>query len=239
MKKSKKYVVSIILNIVLFIGLIALMFHYGAFGSITSKLNNKTEKWEPSTYYQINTDVFNHIDSRGGTVLLGDSITALNEWQELYPDLDIKNRGIDGDTSEGVLNRLDDVIDLKPNKVFLMIGINDISQGIPVDKIGSNYEAIVSKLQSSLSNSEIFLMSVLPVNEDIYNESHEHEINNQNILDLNSKIENISQISGVKYINLYPNFVKENQMSGDYTRDGLHLNEEGYQNLEKLLEPYL
>ena len=69
------------------------------------------------------------------TLFLGDSLTEYGNWRELFPGLDIKNRGIAGDTTDGVLHRLDGITALSPDKIFLMIGINDLLMGRSVKRI--------------------------------------------------------------------------------------------------------
>ena len=60
-------------------------------------------------------------------VFLGNSITAGgNDWSERLNIPNIKNRGIGGDTTDGVIARLDEIIYFKPKAVFLLIGINDL-----------------------------------------------------------------------------------------------------------------
>src|SRR5438105_5617872 len=61
-------------------------------------------------------------------VMLGDSLTEGAPWRELTGCADLVNRGIGGDTTSGVLARLDEVLKLKPRAIFLMIGVNDISR---------------------------------------------------------------------------------------------------------------
>jgi lysophospholipase L1-like esterase len=56
------------------------------------------------------------------------------------------NRGIGGDTTKGVLARLDDIVKLKPRAVFLMIGVNDISLNISKDASVANLRAILTRL---------------------------------------------------------------------------------------------
>jgi len=66
---------------------------------------------------------------QGGLVLLGDSITQGwgEDFSAAFPGVKIANRGISGDTSRGVLIRLkEDVLDLKPAAVVLLIGTNDL-----------------------------------------------------------------------------------------------------------------
>jgi len=59
-------------------------------------------------------------------VMLGDSLTEWGNWHELVPEHRVINRGIAGDTSSGVLDRLQEVIERRPKVVFVMIGTNDI-----------------------------------------------------------------------------------------------------------------
>lgn len=56
-------------------------------------------------------------------IFLGDSITDKCEWTELLENPNIKNRGISGDTTERILNRLDEIVESKPKQIFLMVGI--------------------------------------------------------------------------------------------------------------------
>src|SRR5207244_10058498 len=73
-------------------------------------------------YYRSRLAFFRQIVGDADVVMLGDSITEGMDWRELFPDVRILNRGIAGDTSAGVLNRLDEVIARHPKMVFLMIG---------------------------------------------------------------------------------------------------------------------
>ena len=71
------------------------------------------------------------------TIMLGDSITDEGQWDELLNNDTIENRGISGDTIDGVLDRLD-TINKNIEKVFIMIGVNDIMRGKSVDEIYAN-----------------------------------------------------------------------------------------------------
>src|SRR5688572_21180522 len=79
-----------------------------------------------STYYQQRVTHFKSLpNTKGDIVFIGNSITDGGEWNELFNDLKIKNRGISGDVSTGVLHRMDEIAQRKPAKVFLLIGVND------------------------------------------------------------------------------------------------------------------
>ena len=78
------------------------------------------------------------------------------EWNELFPRKRVKNRGISGDTSEGVYDRLDALVKGKPAKIFILIGINDISRGIEVETIVQNMKRIVEKIQNESPKTKIY-----------------------------------------------------------------------------------
>src|SRR5215510_12011257 len=98
-------------------------------------------------YYRTRLDFFRQTVGDADVVMLGDSITEGIDWHELFPDVRILNRGIAGDTSAGVLNRLDEVIGRHPKIVFLMIGSNDLQTGVPVSAISANIRAIIGALE--------------------------------------------------------------------------------------------
>ena len=76
-------------------------------------------------------------------VFFGDSITFGADWQRLFPDIPVVNRGISGDTTLGLLNRQAEVIELKPRQIFLMIGTNDLCFNRTPDKVLANYDLIL------------------------------------------------------------------------------------------------
>ena len=92
-----------------------------------------------SKYYHQRATHFKSLPKTNGDIIfIGNSITDGAEWSELFADNRIKNRGISGDISAGVLNRLDEIVNRKPAKVFLLIGVNDLSRNISTDSIFKN-----------------------------------------------------------------------------------------------------
>ena len=98
----------------------------------------------------------------GEIIFLGDSITDGCEWSELFHDLSIKNRGISGDVTQGVLDRLGEVVESNPKKIFLMIGVNDLAAGKTEKEIVSNIKKIIKNIQKKSPATEIYLESILP-----------------------------------------------------------------------------
>jgi poly(3-hydroxybutyrate) depolymerase/lysophospholipase L1-like esterase len=101
---------------------------------------------------------------KGAIVFLGDSITqGWSGAQKDFPTRKIANRGISGDTSRGVRYRLkEDVLDLNPKAVSILIGTNDLALGATAEQIIDNVKAIIAELQKQNPNVPIILNRVMP-----------------------------------------------------------------------------
>lgn len=194
---------------------------------LTQLSEAQTQKY--STFYVQRASLFNKLPiSSKDIVFIGNSITNGAEWSELFPQKRVKNRGISGDTSEGVYDRLDPVVKGKPAKIFILVGVNDISRGIEVETIVQNMERIVEKIQNESPKTKIYIQSILPVNPDFgMFKGHQKP---QLIKEINQSYQNIAQEYKVNYIDLYSHFLEEgtDRMNEKYTNDGLHLLGEGY-----------
>src|SRR5436190_11884269 len=86
----------------------------------------------------------------GALVFLGDSITQ--GWGDdiggAFPEAKVANRGISGDTTRGVLIRLkEDVLDLKPAGIVLLIGTNDLEEKAEPEVIAGNLKLILAAIK--------------------------------------------------------------------------------------------
>ncbi len=168
-------------------------------------------------------------------IFLGNSITAGTDWSKLLSLPQAKNRGISGDITFGVLERLQEVIDRKPAKVFILIGINDISRNIPDEVILSNYKKMISRIREGSKKTQIYFYTLLPVNSS-FERFKNHYGKDEHILYLNDQIRKFTA-KNVNVIDLYPAFLdKDNHLRAELTKDGLHLIPEGYQVWKTVLE---
>lgn len=172
-----------------------------------------------------NTDVVKKND----IVFLGNSITAGADWKALLNLPNAKNRGISGDITFGILERLNEVIEGKPSKVFVLIGINDISRNIPDEVILRNYKSIISRIQKGSKKTQIYFYTLLPVNAS-FGKFKNHYGKDEHILWLNEQIRKFASEKNVTVIDLYPHFIDgEKHLKAELTKDGLHLIPAGYQ----------
>ena len=182
--------------------------------------------------------------SKGQIVFLGDSITDLCPLDDYYSDLPFAsyNRGIGGDTTKGVLNRLKvSAYDLAPSKIVLLIGINDLlGGGRGVDSTAEDYAKIIDELQENLPTTEIYCISIIPINLTLEQAGFNVYECRAKIVSLNEKIVAISQEKGTTYVNIYDSLLDENGLlNPQYTDDGLHLNANGFVVWSGILKPYL
>lgn len=171
-------------------------------------------------------------------VMLGDSITDGCEWNELIPGKRLKNRGISGDTYAGVLNRLDVIVKGKPQKIFLMIGINDLSQGKGAKQITEGNRAIVRQIKEKSPETKVYVQSLLPVNP-CYCRFKSATGKWAQVAGVNAQLRQMATEEKVEYIDLFPHFAVGAKLNPKLSNDGLHLLGEGYAIWKELLLQYL
>ena len=167
-------------------------------------------------------------------IFIGNSITNGCEWAELFNNNKIKDRSIPGDNSSGVLNRINKIAKFTPQKIFLMIGINDLSWGVKIDSIIYNYANIIKRIKSLSPQTKIYIQSILPVNDDF------EIVSNKDVIELNSRIKKISMENNLTYIDIFSHLLDSSgKLSREYSNDGMHLLGGGYLRWKNILEPYI
>lgn len=192
------------------------------------------------TYYHQRHSLFKTLPQTSHDIIfLGNSITDGNEWNELFNDKKIKNRGISGDITAGVIRRIDEVAKRKPAKVFLLIGTNDLARGISADSVLKNILLIANFLKQEIPSSKVFVQSILPVN-DVFGKFGSHTNKTDSILKINKQLETLATINQFTFVNLYPFFINQRgKLDTKYSNDGLHLLGEGYMLWKHLVFPYV
>jgi hypothetical protein len=156
----------------------------------------------------------------GDIVFLGDSITEGGAWDEMFVGRPVRNRGIGGDTSAGVLARTAAIARAKPAKVFLMIGTNDLFVGASPQEIAANVAAILARIARESAGTQLYLQSVLP-----RAASYRAEVEA-----LNTRLEAVAREQSATWIDLYPTFLDPatGAIRISLSNDELHLLGPGY-----------
>jgi lysophospholipase L1-like esterase len=165
----------------------------------------------------------------GRVIFFGNSITQGGDWAALTGDSTVINRGIGADLTLSLLGRVADVIRRKPSKLFILIGINDISKDIPDAVIAAEYRALVDSLRAQSPTTKIFVQSILPLNPTVKN-FPQHYDKQDHVVAVNRLLARMARETGATYVDLWPVVVNaQGRLDARLTGDGLHLNRQGYE----------
>lgn len=180
-------------------------------------------------YWEQKVSLFDHLPiTNEDIVFLGNSITDGGNFEELFKREDVKNRGIRSDAIPGVMKRLDQVTKGHPKKIFLLIGINDVSHGLSVDVLAQRYENLVDEIIKRTPDTQLYIQSLMPINNSygVYKGLKGKE---NVVRQFNERIKDIACKRGLKYIDLWPFLADEKgRLDCKFTNDGLHLTGPGY-----------
>src|SRR5690606_3398972 len=190
--------------------------------------------YRPTTYNERLALFTQETRSNADLVFIGNSITAGADWGKLLNAPSAKNRGISGDITYGVLDRLDEALRGQPAKVFILIGTNDVGRNIPESYIINNYKRIIKRIDSESPNTKIYFHTILPVSNNNYASK------NTRINTINAALKLVASKEGIRLIDSHSHFKDhEGKLDQHYTTDGLHLTAMGYEHWVALLRPYL
>jgi lysophospholipase L1-like esterase len=228
MKNGLLYL-SLLFNLLMIAGASYAIHRYGGWRNLWAKINNRgVEK----TYLH-RKNLFEMLPVKEGAIIfLGNSITALNEWAEMFGNPNILNRGIPGDHCDGIRARLEEVLRNRPSKIFLMAGVNDLAF-YPPSSVLPKYERLVEAILTKAPSTTLYLQSVLPVN----NIVSPTPVDNDDIRTFNESIRKLAEAKGLVFIDLYPLLLdRDGNLDAAYTLDGIHLNGAAYMKWKAAIE---
>lgn len=186
---------------------------------------------------------------KGETVLTGSSLMEMfpvNKFlEEAGNSKIVYNRAIGGYITDELLNSLEVcVYQLMPKRVFINIGTNDLSDSrIPMERIMSNYDRILTLIEEHVPGVEIFLMAYYPVNYEAAAENMKECIkirSNEKLALANKEVEKLAAKHGQHYIDINDSLKDEQgRLKAEYTIEGLHINETGYRAIFPELLKYI
>lgn len=172
-------------------------------------------------------------------LFVGDSITKRYDLKRYFPDQFMVNSGIDGNKTVDILENMDGrVYEYNPSKVFLLIGTNQLDDE-DEKQIFEDIIRIVEEIKKNRSLASIYIESIYPVNHDFKN-SPAKKKDNQKIQRINQQLEEYALHHNVIFIDVYTSLVDESgNLKKEYTEDGLHLTDEGYNQVTNVLRNYV
>jgi lysophospholipase L1-like esterase len=163
-------------------------------------------------------------------VLLGDSMMAYFPTKAFDLDKDMHNLGIPGDTTTGVLNRIEQVANLNPKIIILNIGLNDfVLTKLTHQESLDNILDIRHQLLEKCLDTTVFVTSLTPINQkDFQDQVYLLNRDPKDAIKLNEMLSKV--IDQKHFINIYDELIDdEGNLKLELTRDGIHLNQKGYQ----------
>lgn len=171
-------------------------------------------------------------------VLMGDSITEF--WSQIQPDFFANtsyiNRGISGQTTPQMLIRFrPDVLDLHPDVVVILAGVNDIAGNTGPTTNDAIFGNIISMVELAKANAiKVILCSVLPAN-NFYWRPNEKAA--ETIIQLNQLIQSYAKEHDIPYVDYHSAMADaKNGLPKEFSEDSVHPNLKGYQTMQPLLE---
>ena len=173
-------------------------------------------------------------------VMLGNSLTENGgDWGRRLGWKHVVNRGIIGDEVMGVYDRLHQILPGHPQKLFLLIGINDVSHGLTADSIAGLIDHTVERIRRESPQTRLYLQSLLPINES-FGRYRLLTGKTDLVPQINARLRELARERQIDFIDLFPLFTEPNTsvLRKELTTDGLHLNEDGYRIWVKALKKY-
>lgn len=175
----------------------------------------------------------------GEIVFFGDSITDTYDLAAYYPGYTIYNRGISGDATHHLLERMDDVYKLEPSVIVLLVGTNDfMNESRPLSDVVADYEKILQGFKANCPDAVVICQSVYPGGDWPKSKMAQWQ---QETVQLNTEIARLAQKYGYVYADVYSVLVDGDHMRIDpiYSEDGVHPNAAGYEVITAYLTPYI
>ncbi|PTU31874.1 GDSL-type esterase/lipase family protein [Stenotrophobium rhamnosiphilum] len=168
------------------------------------------------------------VPGSGGVLFLGDSITHIGRWDLMFPSIATRNFGISGERSGHLLERLGPIVSIKPHKIFILIGTNDLATKIKIEEIAANVAQLVDELVRALPDCKIYLQTVLPRANKF----------TARVKALNALYAEIAKQRRIELIDLFPLFDDgTGAIRKEVTNDKLHLMGPGYKIWRDAIEP--
>ncbi len=235
-KKKKSLIIKLsILSVIILLALIALY---------TIKITNKSSKTSKKNRHVVKEQIDY---KRENIVFYGDSITDFYNLEKFYPELPVINSGTSGFQTKDLLELLKDRVYIyNPTKVFIMIGTNDMAfTDLSNEEIVNNIIKICKLINKNRPKAKVFVESLYPINNDdsdndVVDKSMICGRENSRLKEINKLLKEKCLENNITYINMYDKLIDEDgDLKVEYTVDGLHMSDEGYEVITKELMKYI
>lgn len=187
------------------------------------------------SHYENRVNLFaNETVPNNPIVFIGDSLTEAFNFKKYFPDLPIINRGISADVISGAWDRRHLLgLEKNPTKVFMMLGINNVTANIQLPTYLEDMEKVLLYIKETVPGAEIYVQSICPLARNYY-------ISPYTIQNLNAELQKLAAKHGFTYVDIYSSMADESgYLKEELTRDGVHFTTLGYDVWASVLKQYL
>lgn len=235
---KRALVVSLILNVLLLLAVVLIGVRTSFFEDVAARFGWAEKRVVPNQKADDClrgwTKSLESLHDTVDVVFIGNSITYGGEFDKAFPTIKICNLGYPSDDLKGMRRRVPQIKAMHPQKVFIMGGLNGLIQ-MNLDDFRTQYESLVKELKYASPETQLFLQSILPVNEELFG----HPLTpNQKIEQANMIIKDVALSNHSTYIDLHSHYQQDGKLNKEYSDDGIHLKEEAYQYWYKTIKQY-
>lgn len=223
---KKALIISVSLNVMIITVLVCKRYYYSHQSKQITR-NVFFDQWDT-----MRTDLLRSlpIDSND-VVFVGNSLSEGFPVTEIY-GAHFKSRGIGGNNTNHILNRITGIADNHPRKIFLEAGLNDLIASYPVDSIFNNYKRIIQIINNRSPKTGVYVQSTTPAR-------GSYSYLNDSIRRLNDKLSRYCIENSIQFVDLYTQMATNNCLNNNLTSDGIHLNGKGYEIWRKVIGQFL
>ncbi len=237
-RRLRNYAIIITVVFVLITAAFAVVFHHAGYDrKVLQKLGLIENVAKPNYALLGWENCLQKMDYDSDVVFFGDSITRGSDFREYFTGQKIVNLGYAGDSVVGMINRIPMVAAVSPEKVFVLGGINGLTD-TNIEKCVDSYALLLDGLHDALPDAEIFVQSVLPVSKEkevtLTNQCH-----NTTIEQFNSKIKELAKERNLIFVDLYSLYLLDGEMNPALTKDGVHIYPEAYSIWADAIKSYM
>jgi lysophospholipase L1-like esterase len=169
------------------------------------------------------------LDGRG-LALVGDSLIDFADWNALLPREPTRNLGIRGDTAERIHARRETVLRLRPGRILLMVGANDIGEGVPSAVTAEWVARTLAYWRAEAPETPLIVHAVLPRGDD----------RRAAVVELNTRLRATAEAAGAAFVDASAGLVSETGgLTAPWSKDGVHLLRRGYETWVDTMRPTL
>jgi lysophospholipase L1-like esterase len=177
-----------------------------------------------SSYHHRKELLLSYPTKKRAVVFVGDSHVQFNEWSEMLDYPNILNRGISGESTEQLKQRMGSIASRHPEKMFIIAGTNDILGGVKTKKTLRNFDDMLSTIQKKSPETEVYVCAIFPT---IWEPATE-------VSELNAAIMGLARKYHYTFLDTFTPLLLNNTINPAFTWDGIHLNTKGYEAIKPL-----